>query len=275
MDLTIVAVYTICDDLLISRGHQDDPRAKMSDAEVMTTALIAARYFAGNQQTACAVLKTLGYIPNMLGHSRFNRRLHQIAEHFQTLFQVLAEGFKAENSENIFSIDTFPVAVCDNIRISRSQVYQGPDWRGRISSKRRYFYGLKAHLMVTETGKIVEAFFTPGRCSDVLGLRCYSFDLPQGSVVYADKAYCNYGIEDALAASGISLKPIRKKNAKRQYPPHEVYLQHFHRKQVEVTNSLIEQLFPKSIHAVTAKGFELKVFLFIIATSIKQLFADK
>ncbi|MYA56885.1 IS982 family transposase [Candidatus Poribacteria bacterium] len=275
MDLTIVAVYTICDDLLISLGHQDDPRAKMSDAEVMTTALIAARYFGGNQQTACAALKTLGYIPNMLGHSRFNRRLHQVSEHFQTLFQVLAEGFKAENSENIYSIDTFPVAVCDNIRISRSHLYQGPDWHGRIASKRRYFYGLKAHLMVTETGKIVEAFFTPGRCSDVLGLRCYAFDLPQGSVVYADKAYCNYGIEDALAASGISLKPIRKKNAKRQYPPHEVYLQHFHRKRVEVTNSLIEQLFPKSIHAVTAVGFELKVFLFIIATSIRQLFGEE
>ena len=98
MDLTIVAVYTICDDLLISLGHQDDQRAKMSTAEVMTTAIIAARYFGGNQQTACATLKTLGYIPNMLGHSRFNRRLHQVSEHFQTLFHVLAEGFKAENS---------------------------------------------------------------------------------------------------------------------------------------------------------------------------------
>ena len=50
MDLTIVAVYTICDDLLISLGHQKHPLTKMSDAEVMTTALIAARYFAGNHQ---------------------------------------------------------------------------------------------------------------------------------------------------------------------------------------------------------------------------------
>jgi len=31
---------------------------------------------------------------------------------------------------------------------------------------------------------------------------------------------------------------------------------------------LITQWFPKSIHAVTAKGFELKVILFIIAFSI-------
>ena len=67
MDLTIVAVYTICDDFLIAEGHQEHPRAKMSDAEVMTTVLVAARGFGGNQHTTCAALKTLGYIPNMLG----------------------------------------------------------------------------------------------------------------------------------------------------------------------------------------------------------------
>ena len=126
--------------------------------------------------------------------------------------------------------------------------------------------------MVTETGEIVEVFFTPGRWNDVQGLRSYRFDLPEGSKVYADKAYCSYGVEDALQEAGISLKPARKKNSKRQYPPWEVYLQQLTRKRVEVTISLIEQLFPKSIHAVSAAGFELKVLLFVIATSIKQLF---
>ena len=272
MDLTIVAVYTMCDDFLIAQGHQEHPLAKMSDAEVMTTALIAARYFGGNQHTACAALKTLGYIPNMLGHSRYNRRLHQVSEKFQTLFEHFAEMCKAENPNQIYSIDTYPVAACDNIRISRSRLYTGETWRGKIASKQRYFYGLKAHLMVSEAGHIVEAFFTPGQCADVRGLRCYRFDLPPGAVVYADKAYCDYGIEDALQETGIALKPLRKKNSKRQYPPWEVYLQHTYRKRVETSNSLIEQLLPKSIHAVTPAGFELKLFLFIIATNIKQLF---
>ena len=111
MDLTIVALYTICDDLLISLGHQEHRQAKMSDAEVMTTALVvSARYFAGNHQTASCVLKTLGYIPNMLGHSRLNRRLHRIPDLFQTLFQYLTEGAKAKNPNDIYAIDTFPVA---------------------------------------------------------------------------------------------------------------------------------------------------------------------
>lgn len=35
--------------------------------------------------------------------------------------------------------------------------------------------------------------------------------------------------------------------------------------------SLIERILPKSIHAVIAKGFELKVALFVLASSINFL----
>lgn len=77
--------------------------------------------------------------------------------------------------------------------------------------------------------------------------------LSPGSVVYADKAYNNYAIEDGLSLAIITLKPLRKMNSKRQFKPWEVYLEHLYRKRVEVTNSLITQLLPKSIHAVAAK----------------------
>ena len=73
--------------------------------------------------------------------------------------------------------------------------------------------------MVTEAREIVEVFFTPGRWKDVQRLRSYRFDLPEGSKMYADKAYCSYGVGDALQEAGISLKPLHKKNSKRQYPP--------------------------------------------------------
>ena len=86
---------------------------------------------------------------------------------FQTLFEYFAELFKAENPNHIYSIDTYPIAICDNIRISRSCLYQGESWLGKIPSMHRYFYGIKAHLMVSETGHTVEAFLTPGRFSDV------------------------------------------------------------------------------------------------------------
>lgn len=41
----------------------------------------------------------------------------------------------AENPNDLYSIDTYPVAVCDNTRISRLGIYQGEVWRGKIASK--------------------------------------------------------------------------------------------------------------------------------------------
>ena len=71
-------------------------------------------------------------------------------------------------------------------------------------------------MMVTETGVPVEFFLTPGSFSDVMGLRCYPFDLPWGATVYAARAYCNYGIEAALSEEDIQFKPLHKKNSKRR-----------------------------------------------------------
>jgi hypothetical protein len=61
---------------------------------------------------------------------------------------------------------------------------------------------------------------------------------------------------------------MRKKNSKRALPPDVSFVQHYHRKRIETAGSLIEQLLPKSIHAVTPQGFELKVALFVIAYSV-------
>ena len=68
----------------------------------------------------------------------------------------------------------------------------------------------------------------------------------------------------------VELKPIRKKNSSRQYPPWEAYLVDYYRKSVEATASLMGRLLPRSIHAVTSQGFELKVFLFVVVTSINH-----
>jgi hypothetical protein len=49
MDTCIVLIYCLCDDLLKWQHHRDDPQCVLSDAEIMTIAIVAARYFGGNQ----------------------------------------------------------------------------------------------------------------------------------------------------------------------------------------------------------------------------------
>src|SRR5690606_33959941 len=245
--------------LLRAMDHRDDGQCQMNDAEVMTIAMVAALYFSGNFALSCRMLHEQGYMPRMLSASRFNRRLHRIKPLFLTLFACLGEQFKQLNEESVYVVDTFPIAACDNYRIRRSRRYQGEDYRGYVSSKRRYFYGLKLHLLVTAQAEPVEFFLTPGSWGDVAGLDYFDFDLPAGSQIIGDKAYNDYELEDVLKMAGLDLLPMRKANFKRPVPPWTHYLQAHYRKAVETAGSLLERLLPKHIHAVTAQGFELKV----------------
>lgn len=272
MDDKIVAIYTIVSDFLMAIHHYEDPQRQMSDAEVMTTAIVAALFFAGNYESARSLLAEPRYSPAMLSKSRFNRRLHRVKGQFLSLFSLLGEHWKELNSDSLYAIDTFPVAVCDNYRIKRCHLYQGEAYRGFIASKKRYFYGLKIHLVVTKDGQPVEFFLTPGADSDVECLDLFDFDLPPGSEVYADRIYTNYVLEDVLNEADILFKPLRKKNLTRQWEPWEQYWIHLHRKMIETSGSLIERILPKSIHAVTSVGFELKVSLFILAMSFGHVF---
>src|SRR5215475_12615361 len=269
MDDKIIATFCLCDDLLKAMHHQEDRQCQMHDAEIMTAAFVAALFFRGNHESARAMLKQHGYIPHMVSKSRFSRRLHRIKEIFLVFFHLLAQTWKTLNTDTIYVIDSLPIAVCDNIRIRRSKIYTHEDFRGYQASKKRYFYGLKVHLMVTQDGQPVECFLTPGGFGDVDALKYYTYGLPDGSIIFADKAYNDYEIEDLLKeVEHIQLLPMRKKNSKRALPPYVSFVQHYHRKRIETAGSLIAQLLPKSIHAVTSQGFELKVALFVIASSL-------
>jgi hypothetical protein len=194
-----------------------------------------------------------------------------MAELFLTLFLSLGEYWKVLNERSSYVLDSYPIAACDNYRIRRCRLYQGEAWRGYIASKKRFFYGVRVHILITESGQPVEFFLAPGAMSDTAALSRYHLDIPTGSWLNGDKAYNDYTVEDVLREAGVELLPIRKTNSHRPVPPLFTFLQASVRKMVETTGSLLERLLPKSIHAVTARGFELKVALFVLAASINFL----
>jgi Transposase DDE domain len=183
MDAKILAIYCVCADLVKALGHMEDPQQQMSDAEVITTGLVAMFCFRGNCESARALLRAPRYLPHMLSRSRLNRRLHRLNELFLTLFELLGQRWKYLNAESVYIIDSFPVAVCDNYRIPRANLYQHEQYRGYIARKKRYFYGLKVHLMVTKDGQPVECFLTPGSSSDVRALKSFRLDVPEGRCI--------------------------------------------------------------------------------------------
>jgi hypothetical protein len=72
MELEIIAIYCWCDLILNQLNIKDDRRAEMNNAEVITSAIVAVRFFSGNFQNACTFLREHGYITKMLSKSRFN-----------------------------------------------------------------------------------------------------------------------------------------------------------------------------------------------------------
>jgi len=50
MDSQIVAIYCICDDIFKGMRHYEDKQRQTSDAEVMTTSIVAALFFGGNME---------------------------------------------------------------------------------------------------------------------------------------------------------------------------------------------------------------------------------
>ena len=88
MDEQILAIYGLWADVLQALGSVEDSQQQMSDAEVMTTALVAMLFFRGSFEAARALLSMPRYIPHMLSRSRVNRRLHRLTDLFVMLFDL-------------------------------------------------------------------------------------------------------------------------------------------------------------------------------------------
>lgn len=267
-----IAIYCFIDDFFKAIGRKDDIHCKISDAEILTTALLAARYFQGNLCLACAYMQQHHGV-KMIDKSGFTRRLHGLRQQLLALFLALSDTLKQLNTSCRYLIDSFPVAVCDNIRIARCHLLQDERYRGKNASKRRYFYGFKVQVITTADGLPVQFYIHAGSFADITALQAMEVDLPKNSQLYGDSGYTFYELEDLFwECDQVKLLVARKSNAIRKDEPWQAFLKNHYRKRIETTFSGITNFFPKKIHAVTAQGFTLKIILFIFAYTINQIF---
>lgn len=262
----IITIFYACDEYLKAIGHKDDKQARISTSEIITIAIVAAKFFGGNYETSRWFLLSHGYIKT-ISKSRFIRRFNALdIEILQGFFATMAQSFKLANKNGSYALDSFPVPVCANIRISRCKIYRNEIYRGFSAIRDDFFFGIKVHMLVTKDGQPVEFTITPGAVSDIKVARSFKFNIPKNSKIHADKGYTDYGFEDHLEFTRqIHLLAVRKENAMRK----DRGVCKKTRKIVETAFSSITSLFGRTIHAVTARGFELKVIMFIFAHALK------
>lgn len=267
----IISIFCLIDDISKGIKHQEDIRRQVSDSEIILTAIVSSTSFYGNHSSAIKFMKQYGFIPNMLDNSRFNRRLHKIGRLLYDLFEIVSDYFKDFCCELHYIIDSFPVAVCHNMRISNCKILKEDKWRGYTASMRSYFYGVKVQLLTTKDGIPIAFHFTSGKTADVKALSKMIDKLPAESSVYGDSAYLDYKLEDkALERKAVLLKIQRKSNSKRVDTLEQKLEKLKMRKRVETTISDIKKLFPRTIHAVTLDGLLIKLTLFVFGLQLAK-----
>jgi hypothetical protein len=267
-------MYCLIDDLL-TQGRPawapaPDARQHLSDAEVLTTALVGARYFGGNLAQARRYRQGHGG-QRERDKSGFSRRLHQLNDVLDELFAAFGQVLKVLHTEARYVIDSFPVPVCHNTRIGRSKMLTGKVYHGRCASKRCWFYGVKGQVIATTDGLPVAYHVHPGSEADLTGLRQLDPDLPEGSVLYADAAYTDYAHEEVFAqATGCQQHTARRCNSTRAHEPARAFLIQHCRHGVETCFRQLTDRFPKRIHATTAAGFALKIGRFVFVHALDR-----
>lgn len=268
MQTIIITIFCHIDDFLKDLSWQDDPQCHLSLAEVITIALTASRFFAGNLESARIFLTEHQYMSS-ISKSRLNRRLHVIPAFFWHLL-VACLSSKQNPECTHFLIDSFPISICHPVRASRRSLFQGKQYLGYNASKQMWFTGLKVHVLATFEGQPREFSISPASMHDLKAFqKMYLGTLPKRSAIFGDKAYTSQAFEEILLRSkDILLVAERRINSKRgQSIIYHRYGRKI-RKRIETSFSKMVSWLPRHIHAVTNQGFILKLMLLITTFSL-------
>ncbi len=258
----IVPVYVVIDTVMQALDHRSHRLAQITDAEVLTVAVVAARYFQNHHERALQVLHGMGYLSGKLSTSRFNRRLHALGAWFrlilETLGALLARG-------EAFSIESLPVPVCRRARARRCRTVRGAEYCGYCAAKREQFFGWRVHLVCTAEGVPVAFELLPASVHDLTPVHELLFGLPAGASAYGDTADNSRADEATiLAETGVRLVPLRKANMRPNLWADKLALRAY-RKAIETVNSQLEAMGVQRLHARTTAGRELKVEASLLA----------
>ena len=265
----MIAAFVVVDTLMEQMEHRSDVRARVPDSEIVTIAVVAAKYFANNHERAVQVMNGCGYLSGRISVSRFNRRLHALEDWLAFLPTTLGELF---TTGEVFVIDSLPLPVCRRVRAWRCRKVRGRAYCGYCAAKKERFFGWRLHLICRPDGVPVRFQLLAAGFHDLTPLHELAYGLPQGARLFGDKGY-NSAPDEAsmLADTKVRLVPIRRSNMR----PHEWFVDDLelrdYRHTIETVNSQLEKMGVERLHARTNIGIELKVHASLIALSVTNM----
>ena len=143
--------------------------------------------------------------PNLVSYSRFV----QLSQEVLVLLSIFLNTRFGECS-GISFIDSTPLVVCHNRRISTHRVFTG--YAGRSKTSMGWCFGFKLHLVINDQGEPLAALVTAGNVDDRKPVPQFCQELY--GKVYADKGYIKKDLWETLQEDGVTLIYKVRKNMK-------------------------------------------------------------
>ena len=116
----------------------------------------------------------------------------------QDVLALLTDYLSANLGEcrGLSFVDSTRLRVCDNKRISSHKVFAGKTERSKTSMG--WFYGFKLHLIINDTGDLLEVALTPGNIDDRKPLWGMPPDGHLHGSLYGDRGYISKDLREKL-----------------------------------------------------------------------------
>ena len=181
-------------------------RRKLHASEVMT---ILIAFHQSNYRTLKhfyqrhVCLYWCSEFPHLVSYTRFV----QLQEEVLTLLTLYLYT-RLGTCGGVSFVDSTSLPVCHNRRISKHRVFRRHTERGKTSMG--WFYGFKLHLLINDTGDLLDVALTPANTDDRCPVKKFTEGL-HGSL-FADKGYISKDLRDLLKTEGVNLIYKVRKN---------------------------------------------------------------
>lgn len=274
-----VKILDICKDFAKNKVNEKGNKVrcgavpKFSDLEVIALSITAEAAGIDSENLLFTKLETIrDKMPSLISRRQFNARRKKTALLGEEIRKAIAN--KMDDGQDVFSIDSKPVRVCQNARAKRCRIgYDGneesaPAW-GYCASQQLYYFGYKLHAVCGITGVIHSYDMTPANVHDINFLQDIKWNYSD-CMLLGDKGYLNAEIQqDLFSWANIALEVPYRLNQKNWRPPTWAYKKF--RKRIEtVFSQLNDQFMMIRNYAKKSRGIFTRTAAKVAAFTVSQ-----
>ena len=197
---------------LLNNGKKRSPnKGRMCLSEVMTICIL---YHYSKRKNFKAYYEE-DVMQNLQGEFKlvsYNRFIELKQKAMLPLFLFSTIISKQNCKENIYIIDSYPLKVCHNKRISQNKVFRNLAKRGKSSMG--WFFGFKLHIVINHLGEIVAFSITTGNVADNNNELVKNLMDGLSGKLFGDKGYISAELFEDLWEKGIHLVTKIRENMK-------------------------------------------------------------